>query len=79
MVLRFVVLLAHAPTTMSMVQLLVSHSTQGPAERNTTSISAAVLLDSFICAYHWLQGTAVVFKGWVAASLALHVLRHFEV
>jgi hypothetical protein len=41
-------------------------------ERNTTSFPAAVLLHSFICAYQWLQGTAVVFEGWVAESLALH-------
>jgi hypothetical protein len=79
MVLQFVVLLAHAPTTMQMVQHSVSHNTQGPAERNSTSISAAVLLDSFICAHQWLQGTAMVFKGWVAESLALHALRHIKV
>jgi hypothetical protein len=25
-----------------------------------------------ICAHQWLQGTAVVFKGWDAESLAFH-------
>jgi hypothetical protein len=33
------------------------------AERNTTSIPETVLLYSFTCAYQWIQGTAVVFKG----------------
>jgi hypothetical protein len=51
----------------------------GGAERNTISIPAAMFLYFFIFAYQWLQGTAVVFKGWVAASLALHVSRHVKV
>jgi hypothetical protein len=49
------------------------------AERNTTSIPAAVLLYSFICAYRKLQGTFVVFKGQVAESSVFYVLRHFKV
>jgi hypothetical protein len=48
-------------------------------EHNATSTSAAALLYSFICAYQGLQGTAVVFRGWVAASLSLHLLSHFKV
>jgi hypothetical protein len=48
------------------------------AERNTTSIPADVLLQSFICADQWLQGTTVVFRGWVAESSAFPVLRHLR-
>jgi hypothetical protein len=77
MVLRFVVLVAHAPATMPTVQQLVSDNTQ--AECNTTGIHAAVLLHSFICAYRRLQGTAVVLEGQVAETSVFHVLRHFKV
>jgi hypothetical protein len=69
MVLRFVVLLAHAPAAMPLSCPKVGITQQtGVTERNTTGIPAAVLLYSFIYAFRRLQGTAVVSNGRVAES-----------
>jgi hypothetical protein len=82
-------MIINGPTVRGSACACTSYHANGPtvgitqhtraAERNTTSTSAAVLLYSFICAYQWLQGTAVVLRGWVAASLVLHNLTHLKV
>jgi hypothetical protein len=46
------------------------------AERSTTSIPATVLPGFFTCAYQWLQGIAVVFKGWAAENLDFHTFQN---